>query len=565
MKKCYQNRRAALYALLLCTCLFPLTAQAQWPANTVVQIVRTKDCVEGSGSGIFKVSLSYPVPGPEDVVVSFTTAGTATNVLDYNILGLTGGNIVIPAGTTEKIINIAVFNDGIIEGPESVAINLVSATAGSTSLPIDPDNAGATIAIVDGNAASSTPLQVMSPSAMAEPGTNASFTIKLAGGATSAWPVTVAYQLTGTASPGEDFQIGTFVIPANTNSIIATVPIADDQVIEGPESITFSLLSGSATDGGGNAFIFPPDPVFADVSLSVGDNDAGAINRVLSVVSTANAAETGTPGQYMIGLPPGYVSAKPVLTSYTMSGTATINTDYTLPTYTLPAYINSDTLLLTPVNDALTEGAETAILTLNSGSDGAFTYSPATGAGQATVSIADNESLALHLLFFDGWLQDNRAVLLRWKTSGEEETAYFEVLGSNDGARYESAGIVQAEGGAINAYTFTDQPGHARNYYRLRIVDRSGTSSYSNVLRIGKGAGSAAAAIYPNPAGNYAVLRTGNGQSLPSRALLTDAAGRVLQTIPIRESVQPLSLDGLRAGIYFVKLENGEVIRLTKE
>jgi hypothetical protein len=151
--------------------------------------------------------------------------------------------------------------------------------------------------IIDVNAASSTPLQVISGTNAAEPATKGTFTVKLAGVATSAWPVTVGYKISGTAVSGVDYQaLGTIVIPANTNSLAIDLNVLDDQIIEPTETMVFTLLSGSATDGGGNAFIFPPDPANDDVTVNIADNDAIAANQVLKVVKTTDAAEPSTGG-----------------------------------------------------------------------------------------------------------------------------------------------------------------------------------------------------------------------------------------------------------------------------
>ncbi len=82
-------------------------------------------------------------------------------------------------------------------------------------------------------------LQVITGTNTSEPSGQASFTVKLAGVAASAWPVHVAYVLSGTSSPGVDFQsLGQIVIPPNTNAISIAVNTLDDHVIEGLESFT---------------------------------------------------------------------------------------------------------------------------------------------------------------------------------------------------------------------------------------------------------------------------------------------------------------------------------------
>ncbi len=253
-------------------------------------------------------------------------------------------------------IDVDAGNDGIIEGPENVVLTLTNAASSSYPFTIDPSSNGATVNIIDANAASSTPLQVITGTNAAEPGTNATFTVKLAGVATSAWPVTVGYSLSGTATSGIDYQgMGTVVIPANTNSVTVTMNVIDDQVIEPAETMTFTIISGSATDGGGNAFIFPPDPANNDITVNIADNDATAANQVLKVVKTTDASEPKVQGNYTVSLPAGYTSSANLTLNYTMTGTATRNTDYTVFTITLPAYNNSVTIPLNVTEDKIIE------------------------------------------------------------------------------------------------------------------------------------------------------------------------------------------------------------------
>ncbi|MBO9152171.1 Calx-beta domain-containing protein [Chitinophaga sp. GCM10012297] len=366
--------------------------------SNIVLLTKVSDAIEGGTNGQYRVSFPPGVSSSEDVVIGFTVSGSARRIapgIDYNLLGLSGNNIVIPAGASEVYIDVDASNDGIIEGPENVILDLTSAASASYPYTIDPSGNGATVSIVDANAASSTPLQVITGANAAEPASSGTFTVKLAGVATSAWPVTVGYRVSGTATAGSDYQgIGTIVIPSNTNAVSVSLAILDDQIIEPVETMTFTLLSGSATDGGGNAFIFPPDPANNDISVNIADNDASSANQVLKVMPNVDAAEPNTNGSFTVSLPPGYSSSANTTLSYTMTGTGTRNTDYTIFTITLPAYQNSISLPLFVTNDQVIEGTETAILNLNGATDGnSFTYSADPSARQATLNILDDDDV----------------------------------------------------------------------------------------------------------------------------------------------------------------------------
>ncbi|MDR6785348.1 gliding motility-associated-like protein [Pedobacter africanus] len=366
--------------------------------STLVLLTKVSDAIEGGTNGQYRISLPPGVTSAEDITISFTNTGTAIRNTDYTLPGVTGGNITIPAGANAVNIDVNAANDGLIEGPEAMILNLTSAISASQLYAIDPAGNGAVVNIVDANAASSTPLQVFTNSNAAEPSTNGSFLVKLAGVATSAWPVTVGYRVSGTAVSGIDYQgIGTVTIPANQNSVTVNLNVKDDQIIETAETVVFTLLSGSATDGGGNAFIFPPDLANDDIMVNLADNDDLAANQILKVVKTTDAAEPGANGSFTVSLPAGYTSSANLTLNYNMSGSATRNTDYSIFTITLPAYSNSVSLPVSVINDQIVEGTETAIFNLTGGTDGnSFTYTADPAALTAAMNIADDDNTAVN-------------------------------------------------------------------------------------------------------------------------------------------------------------------------
>lgn len=367
--------------------------------RTVILLTKISDAVEGSTNGQYRISLPPGVTSSEDITVTFGTAGSATNTTDYTLLGLSAGNIVIPAGSNEVFINVNAGDDLLVEGPESVSLTLLTATSASYPFTIDPTGNGAIVNIIDKNAPDETTIEVH-PGAdvdAGEPANNAEFNVKLAGAAVSSLPVTIGYKVSGTATSGLDYvSFGTITIPAGVNSIPVSLVIKDDQYIEPTEIFTFEILSGSSTDGAGIAFNFPADPANRVVSINIADNDAAAAQRVLKVERTTDAAEPNTQGSYTVSLPAGYSSSAATTVNYTMSGTASL-TDYSISTITLPAYQNSVNVPLSVIDDKIIEGTENVILTLNisTGTDGnTFTYTRDPLSFAATLNIADDDNVA---------------------------------------------------------------------------------------------------------------------------------------------------------------------------
>lgn len=360
--------------------------------TTVILLTKVSDAIEGGTMGQYRISLPPGVTSAEDITISYYLGGTATAPDDF-IFNITGNQITIPAGSNEVFVNVFALTDAIIEGPETVTLNLTTATSGSTNYSIEPTGNGAEVTIIDMNSTSSTSLQVTAAVNGAEPASHGSFQIGFTGGVTSTFPVTVGYQLSGTAVAGLDYQnFGTITIPPNTSSVPIPVQVLDDKIIENTETVIFTILSGSGINGG-TAYNFPPSPGMNSVTVNIADDDAIPANRVLAVVKTADAAEPDQAGSFTVSLPTYYTSSSNITLNYTLTGTALRNTDYTVSTVTLPANTNSVNIPVLVIDDQIMEGTETVILTLTGGTDAnSFSYTPATGSDVATLNITDDDN-----------------------------------------------------------------------------------------------------------------------------------------------------------------------------
>lgn len=550
---------------LLCSILTDGFSQ---PPVRYVYLQKVSDAIEGGMNGLYKVGLHYPVPVGNDIVVQFALSGTAQATpgpgTDFNLVGLNAGNIVIPAGATEVFVEVDAGNDGIIEGPESVDLQLLAAISAGQNIPVDAGNRSARVGIIDANAASTTPIQVLKGTDFSEPAGQTTFTVKLAGVATSAWPVVIGYRLDGNARPGVDFQaFGEIVIPPNTNAVSIFLNATDDHIIEGQETISFRLLSGSATDGGGNAFIFPPDPANDNINVSLADDDYVPANAVVNLVKISDAAEPAAPGIIRISLPGDYVAASVVSANIQFSGSATPGgTDYIASPAVLPAYHIFGDIYLNVVDDTLYENTETAVCTLLGASDSnLFQYTAAPAQNTVGVDIADDDTnLPLRLIGFAGNMQDNGAASLRWTTAEEENTAYFEVLRSRDGRGFEKIGVVPASGSGNHNYAYTDGAPGPVNFYRLHMVDQDGSSTYSRMIKIGWNQ-PAPVVAFPNPARNYLTVDLGNRRPLPNGAKVIDSSGKVRKELRLTGGRQQIPIDDLLPGFYFLSVESGETFK----
>lgn len=155
-------------------------------------------------------------------------------------------------------------------------------------------------------------------------------------------------------------------------------------------------------------------------------------------------------------------------------------------------------------------------------------------------------------------------VKLSWITAQEKNSAAFFVERATDGKTFETLAEVAAAGTSTTArsYQFTDATAAApTRYYRLRQVDRDGTTAYSAVVTVtvhSQVAGPGAEA-YPNPFAEalYVALPAGTAPQAASVVMLTLAGQPVYRTtLQLQATPQPLS--GLPAtlapGLYVLRL-----------
>lgn len=210
--------------------------------------------------------------------------------------------------------------------------------------------------------------------------------------------LTVNFQMSGTAAvaSGTDYNLssaqtltyttgpnGTIVVPAAGTATITLTPVDDGDA----ENAETAILT--ATAGTGYTVVAP-----TNATLTIADNDSISV----SVAASGTPGETGpAAGTYTFTASQNVPSDTTI--NFQMSGTAATTGDYNLTSggtlnYTAPngtiviaSGTNSITVTLTPVDDALVEGTETAILTVQSGTG----YTVGTPSS-ATMNIADNDA-----------------------------------------------------------------------------------------------------------------------------------------------------------------------------
>ncbi len=179
----------------------------------------------------------------------------------------------------------------------------------------------------------------------------------------------------------------------------------------------------------------------------------------------------------------------------------------------------------------------------------------------------DDPALPVELLSFTGILIDDY-VQLDWTTVTEINSDYFSIERSTDGVSFREIGTKDAAGESSSSLSYDHQdkdPFNGMNYYRLKMIDRDETFTYSNVVAI-QLSDIRETVAYPSPTKGQLFVNAGGKINT---IIIFDAAGKSLRTINgLGNENAEINVNQLSAGIYFLKVETDsrtDVIRFIKE
>jgi hypothetical protein len=308
------------------------------------------------------------------------TGGTATAGSDYQTVS---GTLTWADGDgDDKPIQIPIIDDNVEESAETVVVTLSNPTGGAGLA--GPSTATLTI---DDNDALPNPGALTFTSAnyrIRENRGTASLIVQRTGGTDGI--VTVDYSVAGgTAQPGSDYDdvSGTLTwLNGDATTKVIQVPILDDAIGEGPETVIFALRdpSGGASLG-----------TVSSTTLTIVDDDTLPGPGTFSFTSTVFRAPEGSGGVTVtVQRTDGGQGAVSVRMA-AINGGATAGVDYKLPPMRVLRWADGDSapksLRVTFIDDSIPENTERFRLMLTAPTGGAAIQAPST----ATVSILDDD------------------------------------------------------------------------------------------------------------------------------------------------------------------------------
>lgn len=168
-------------------------------------------------------------------------------------------------------------------------------------------------------------------------------------------------------------------------------------------------------------------------------------------------------------------------------------------------------------------------------------------------------TVPLKLLSFAGY-KKIKEVDLQWRTENEINTSHFEIERSANGRNFIHIDNVTATGRSINSYSgIDDAPLNGINYYRLKMVDKDGTFTYSETIKINFAVNNFVAVI-PNPASDFIVVA--NAEQYKTLRLV-DINGKEVRRFE-KNINNRYNVTGISKGIYLLQLLTDDTMEVKK-
>ena len=194
-----------------------------------------------------------------------------------------------------------------------------------------------------------------------------------------------------------------------------------------------------------------------------------------------------------------------------------------------------------------------------SGIAGKVTYNT----NSVVITIETGGVLPVRLISFSGSIGSNNEALLQWQTANEDNLDHFDIEYSEKGVEFEKKMTKKAIGIGNNDYHATDpNPGNPINYYRLKMVDKDGAFTYSNVIALKVDlTQKEGISIFPNPVSNTFTVSHEKAGAHTVIEIVTLAGKGLTKINVMKGAVQTVvNVLGIPAGTYILRfIDNDKV------
>ena len=186
------------------------------------------------------------------------------------------------------------------------------------------------------------------------------------------------------------------------------------------------------------------------------------------------------------------------------------------------------------------------------------------------VLVNMSNPLPIELIAFEAYCFE-KEVHITWSTATETNNSYFTLERSTDNVNWTTASILPGAGNSnqLLNYSISDNPSFNPVdvlYYRLRQTDYNGEFHYSGTITVKNCAADPDWFMYPNPANTSLTIDLGRlAETLPLIELYS-IEGKKVKEFNCKQQVHAqlkLSLEGLGAGIYFIRITDPKNLKST--
>lgn len=179
----------------------------------------------------------------------------------------------------------------------------------------------------------------------------------------------------------------------------------------------------------------------------------------------------------------------------------------------------------------------------------------ATGWAKVSTALGNTfpcDALPVEVLDFVATVTKEQRVQLQWSVGAEKDLSAYVLEKSASGDDFVEIARIRPSLSASHYQYFDNNPFAGSNFYRLKMLDRSGGISYSSTIRLLYPAKEVRVNVFPNPFKNVLYVEVDNWQG--RYVQLFDALGRpVTARIFLRESVTTVDVSGIRQdGAYWL-------------
>lgn len=173
-----------------------------------------------------------------------------------------------------------------------------------------------------------------------------------------------------------------------------------------------------------------------------------------------------------------------------------------------------------------------------------------------TVYYDDASTLPVSLTSFTA-KKNNKLIDLNWITEEESNMSHYEIQRSFDGRNFSTIQSIQSNNSVSRAnYSTTDnKPLNGVGYYRLKMVETDGSSTYSKIVSVHFATGSLIT-VYPTIWKKGTTLNISNPNNEKLNAYFFNAAGQHVGVSTTTSSSLPANALNNQKGIIYYKITN---------